>query len=212
MKLVAIVLTVNDARHLPRCLASPSGVAYRVLVADCFSTDETLAIAQAHGARVVQRAWVNHATQLNRALTQLDGDTVWVLRLDADEYLTPELAAETQGRLPGLVPEIDGVFCGPRMSFQGRLIRYGGGVPSGCRGWPALGGGSAAGWVEERNPALPDLQPANARFSTEPAPLYGWTTGTGIGSSAASPSGPLRPACSRSVCRSTSSSRWTAPS
>ena len=56
MKLVAIVLTLNEARHLPRCLASLDRVADQVLVADCFSTDEMLAIAQAHGARVVQGA------------------------------------------------------------------------------------------------------------------------------------------------------------
>ena len=131
MKLVAVVLTLNEARHLPRCLASLDGVADEMLVADCFSTDETLAIARARaqGARVVQRAWVNYATQFNWALTQLDGDTDWVLRLDADEYLTPELAAEIRGRLPGLGPEIDGAYCGRRMTFQGRLIRFGGVFP-----------------------------------------------------------------------------------
>jgi glycosyltransferase involved in cell wall biosynthesis len=129
VKLVAIVLTLNEARHLPRCLASLDGVADQVLVVDCFSTDETLAIAQAHGARVVQRAWVNHATQFNWALTQLERDTDWVLRLDADEYLTPELVAEIRARLPGLGPEIDGVYCGRRMTFQGRLIRFGGVFP-----------------------------------------------------------------------------------
>ena len=104
-------------------------MADQVLVADCFSTDETLAIAQAHGARVVQRAWVSHATQFNWALTQLERDTDWVLRLDADEYLTPELAAEIRARLPGLAPEVDGVYCGRRMTFQGRLIRFGGVFP-----------------------------------------------------------------------------------
>jgi glycosyltransferase involved in cell wall biosynthesis len=71
LKLAAIVVTLNEARHLPRCLASLDGVVGEVLVADCFSTDETLAIARAQGARVVQRAWVNHATQFNWALTQL---------------------------------------------------------------------------------------------------------------------------------------------
>jgi hypothetical protein len=115
-------------------------VADQVLVADCSSTDETLAIAQAHGARVVQRAWVNYATQFNWALTQLDGDTDWVLRLDADEYLTPELAAEIRARLPGLGPEIDGVYCGRRMTFQGRLIRFGGGSHPGAAAGPLWAG------------------------------------------------------------------------
>lgn len=129
MKLVAIILTLNEARHLPRCLASLAGIANAVLVADCFSTDDTLRVAQEYGARVVQREWVNYATQFNWALTQLDADTDWVLRIDADEVLTPALAAEIRARLPGIGPEIDGVFCGRRMTFQGQLIRFGGLFP-----------------------------------------------------------------------------------
>jgi len=129
VKLIAIVLTLNEARHLPRCLESLRGVVDGVLVADCFSTDETVAIAEAHGAQVVQQSWVNYATQFNWALTQLDPDTDWVLRIDADEVLTPQLAAEIRERLPGLGADIDGVFVGRRMTFQGRMIRHGGLFP-----------------------------------------------------------------------------------
>lgn len=129
MKLTAIILTLNEAQHLPRCLASLAGVVDTVLVTDCFSTDDTLRIAQEHGARVVQREWVNYAAQFNWALTQLDADTNWVLRIDADEILTPALAAEIRERLPGLGPEVDGVFCGRRMIFQGQRIRFGGLFP-----------------------------------------------------------------------------------
>ncbi|MGB5063898.1 MAG: glycosyltransferase family 2 protein [Candidatus Competibacter sp.] len=129
MKLVAVILTLNEARHLPRCLASLAGVADGVLIADCFSTDDTLRVAQEHGARVVQHLFVNQATQFNWALTQLDADTDWVLRIDADEVLTPALAAEIRARLPGIGPEVDGVFCGRRMTFQGQLIRFGGLFP-----------------------------------------------------------------------------------
>lgn len=129
MKLVAIILTLNEARHLQRCLASLAGVADSVLIADCFSTDDTLRVAQEHGTRVVQREWVNYATQFNWALTQLDADTDWVLRIDADEVLTSALAAEICTRLPGIGPEVDGIFCGRRMTFQGQLIRFGGLFP-----------------------------------------------------------------------------------
>ncbi len=129
MKLVAIVLTLNEAQHLPRCLASLEGVVDRVLVADCFSSDDTVRIAQEQGAQLVQREWVNYATQFNWALTQLDEDTDWVLRIDADEYLTPDLAVEIQESLPGIGPEVDGVFCDRRMTFQGRMIRFGGVFP-----------------------------------------------------------------------------------
>ena len=129
MKLVAIILTFNEEQHLARCIASVQGVATDIVVVDCFSTDTTLEIARAHGARVIQHEWVNHATQFNWALTQLAPDTDWVLRIDADEVLTPSLVAEIQARLPGIGPEIDGVYWGRRMTFQGRLIRHGGVFP-----------------------------------------------------------------------------------
>src|ERR1022692_4041202 len=108
VKLVAIVLTLNEARHLPRCLSSLDGVVTRVLVADSFSSDETGQIAESHGARFVQHAFVNYASQFNWALTQLDQDTQWVLRIDADEYLTPELATEIRERLSSVDLEVDG--------------------------------------------------------------------------------------------------------
>ena len=75
MKLVAVVLTFNEERHLPRCILSLQGLATDVVVVDCFSTDGTLELARTHGARVIQHAWVNHAIQFNWALTQLDSDT-----------------------------------------------------------------------------------------------------------------------------------------
>ena len=129
MKLAAIILTLNEEKHLPRCLASLEGVVDSVLVADCFSTDDTVRIAEAHGARVLQNRWVNNATQFNWALTQLDATTDWVLRIDADEYLTPALAVEIREHLPGLGSDVAGAFCGRRMMFQGKLIRFGGVFP-----------------------------------------------------------------------------------
>lgn len=129
MKLTVVILTFNEECHLARCIGSVQDLATEVVVVDCFSTDATLEIARNFGARVVQRPWVNHASQFNWALTQLNADTDWVLRLDADEVLTPALVAEIKERLPNIGPEIDGLYCGRRMTFQGRLIRHGGVFP-----------------------------------------------------------------------------------
>ena len=129
MNVTAVILTFNEEQHLARCIASVQAVATDVVVVDCYSTDATLDIARAHGARVLQHAWVNHATQFNWALAQLGADTEWVLRIDADEVLTPALIEEIRTRLPGIGPEIDGVYWGRRMTFQGRLIRHGGVFP-----------------------------------------------------------------------------------
>lgn len=129
MKLVAIILTFNEAQHLNRCINSLQGIVDQVVVADCFSTDATLAIAHARGARVIQREWINYASQFNWALTQLDADTDWVLRIDADEYLTPELIAEFKATMQAVGPESYGIYCGRSMKFQGHLIRHGGVFP-----------------------------------------------------------------------------------
>jgi glycosyltransferase involved in cell wall biosynthesis len=126
MNRTAVILTLNESQHLPRCLASLEGVVDHVLVVDSFSRDDTGRIAESHGAKFVQHAFVNYASQFNWALTQLDENTHWVFRIDADEYLTPELAAEIRERLSNLGPDLDGVFCGRRLIFQGRLIRFGG--------------------------------------------------------------------------------------
>jgi glycosyltransferase involved in cell wall biosynthesis len=129
MKVVAVILTLNEAKHLPRCIESLKDVADEIVIADCFSTDETLKIAKDYGAKLVQREWVNYATQFNWALTQINKETEWVLRIDADEYLTPELVAEVRERLSSVGSGIDGIFCNRYMTFQGKLIRYGGIFP-----------------------------------------------------------------------------------
>lgn len=129
MNLTAIILTLNEAKHLPRCLKSVNSVGASALVVDCFSTDDTVRIAESYGARVVQHPFVNHGAQFNWALSQLDAGVEWVLRLDADEIITPPLAVEIRDRLPEMGQEICGVYCGRRMTFQGKLIRYGGVFP-----------------------------------------------------------------------------------
>lgn len=129
MKAIAIILTLNEERHLRRCIESIKGVVDEVLVMDCYSTDATLDIANELGSRVLQKAWVNHANQFNYALTQLTEDIDWVLRIDADEYLTPDLAVEITRNLANLPADVDGVHLPRRMTFMGRLIRHGGVFP-----------------------------------------------------------------------------------
>ena len=129
MTLTAIILTYNEEKHLPRCLDSVQQVADQVLVVDCYSSDGTVEIAGARGAKLVQHEWTNHATQFNWALDQLPDGTDWVMRIDADEYLTPELIAEIRDRLPSISDDVDGVYVNRRMTFGGRLIRHGGVFP-----------------------------------------------------------------------------------
>ncbi len=129
MNVTAVILTFNEERHLARCIASLSGVADHIVVVDSHSTDETGSIARGLGASVLQHDFVNHAQQFNWALSQLPTDTNWIMRIDADEVLTTELAAEIRSELPKVRAEVDGVYFGRRMTFQGRLIKHGGVFP-----------------------------------------------------------------------------------
>jgi glycosyltransferase involved in cell wall biosynthesis len=129
LRVTAIVLTFNEELHLARCIASLREVASDILVVDCGSRDGTVSIARALGAKVVYHEWLNYATQFNWALEQLAPDTDWVLRIDADEILTHTLRDEIRSELPRLSASVEGVHFNRTMTFQGRLIRFGGVFP-----------------------------------------------------------------------------------
>lgn len=97
LPLTLLVITHNEAGNIARCLDSVPFAAEKVVV-DSGSDDDTVAIARAHGARVVHQDWLGFGPQRNFATTQASHD--WILVLDADEFLSPELAAELEQRLP----------------------------------------------------------------------------------------------------------------
>lgn len=91
--LSAILITRNEAHNLEDCLASLQGLVDEIVVVDTRSSDDTVAIAHRFGAKVSQPDdWPGFGPQKNRAL-ELATQT-WVLSIDADERVTPELAAE----------------------------------------------------------------------------------------------------------------------
>lgn len=94
-KLTAIVLTYNEADHIQACLETLS-FADKCVVFDSFSTDETVQIARDAGAEVVRHAFETYAAQRNAALDSVAGQTDWVLFVDADERVTPDLAEEVR--------------------------------------------------------------------------------------------------------------------
>jgi len=88
-RLTATLITLNEERNLPRALASVADLPEEIVVVDCGSTDRTCEIARQHGARVIQRAWTNYSDQKNIAAAEASHE--WILGLDADEELSPEL-------------------------------------------------------------------------------------------------------------------------
>ncbi len=129
-RIAVIILTLNEAANLGRCLDSVCGLAAEVIVVDSGSTDATIDIAKSYGATVIFHEFKNQAHQFNWALDNLEGDSKWILRLDADEYLLPELRDEIVSRLRDAPDDVCGYLMKRRMIFLGRWIRHGGYYPT----------------------------------------------------------------------------------
>lgn len=111
LDLSVIILTYNEELHIERCINSVREVASDIFLVDSFSTDRTVPLAESLGAKVFQNPWENnHARQFNWGLDHLPIQTEWVLRLDADEYLSEELIREIKEKLPLLNKSVTGVL------------------------------------------------------------------------------------------------------
>jgi glycosyltransferase involved in cell wall biosynthesis len=125
-----VILTRDEARNLGACLDSVRGWTQAIVVVDSGSTDATVAIAEAAGARVVHHTFETHARQWRWALGALQIATPWVLALDADQRVTPELrVAMTSALSAETAPGVTGYFLNRRQIFRGRWIRHGGYYP-----------------------------------------------------------------------------------
>ena len=121
-----IILTYNEEIHIKRCLDNISSLVKEVFIVDSFSTDRTLEIAKQYpNVTILQNKWVNYATQFNWGLNNADIKTKWVLRLDADEYLTAGLIKELQEKLPTLSDDVTGIVLPLRRVWLGKVIRRG---------------------------------------------------------------------------------------
>jgi Glycosyl transferase family 2 len=126
--LTVCTVALNEEQRLPAALASVADIADEIVVVDSGSSDRTLEIATAAGARVIEHAWSGFAHQRNVALDAATGD--WVLELDADERVTPELAAEIRAFLA--LPPLPQVRIGAvpmRHRFLGRVLGPAGRYP-----------------------------------------------------------------------------------
>jgi len=124
-RLSAIVIAKNEAANIADCLDSLA-FCDEVVVVDGGSSDDTVALAKAKGARVVSAPdWQGYGPQKNLALSQAHGD--WVLSVDADERVTPALAAEIERAIAEA--RADGYRMPRLSSFCGREIRHCGWYP-----------------------------------------------------------------------------------
>lgn len=132
-ELTILIPCKNERQNIGACIESVRAIANEILIADSGSTDGTLEIVSQHGGcRVIQREWIGYADFKNWAIPQ--ARYAWVLIVDADERLTPELAAEIQQILAAPPEDIDAYRIRHRPFFLGHEIRHcGRNTSSTCR-------------------------------------------------------------------------------
>ena len=120
-----VIIAKNEALVIPGCLTSVAGLADEMVVLDSGSTDGTREICECHGARVTETDWPGFGPQKNRAVLAAVND--WVLCLDADERVSPELLNSIKRAL--VDPKYSAYRCARRNRFLGRYLRHGEGYP-----------------------------------------------------------------------------------
>jgi glycosyltransferase involved in cell wall biosynthesis len=124
----ATIITHNEARHIVACIRSVDWFA-EVLVVDSGSTDETVALARAAGARVIENPWPGFGLQKQYAIDHASHD--WVFSLDADERVS-ETLKEAMQTLLAVEPAQSAFRINRCNHFMGRALRHGEGYPDWC--------------------------------------------------------------------------------
>ncbi|MBE7177908.1 MAG: glycosyltransferase family 2 protein [Mucilaginibacter polytrichastri] len=120
-----IILTYNEEMHLPRLLESIRSLHAETFILDSGSTDQTLAIAERYGASVLQHVFENHPKQWDHALKNFPVKTPWVICLDADQIVTPELSALLTAFRDRDYAGTNGIYFNRKNIFKGKWIRFG---------------------------------------------------------------------------------------
>lgn len=118
-----VILTFNEGKHIERCIRNAKKISCSIFLVDSYSTDKTKYLAEELGAIVYQNVWENnHARQFNWGLENLPIKTRWVLRLDADEYLSDELVEELSTKLPTIGPDVSGIILNRLQYCFGNMV------------------------------------------------------------------------------------------
>jgi glycosyltransferase involved in cell wall biosynthesis len=123
MTISILILTLNEEQNLRACLESVRW-SDDVVVLDSFSSDGTVEIAKAFGARVIQRKFDNWAAHQNWAMENIEFKHPWVFYLDADERMTEELRSEIAAIAANPSEPRVAFFCGRKNFFMGKWIRH----------------------------------------------------------------------------------------
>jgi len=171
MKLSLCIITLNEEKNLGRCLQSAKTVVDEIIIVDSGSTDNTEAIARDYNANWIERKWSGYVKQKNFAIEQASYD--WILSLDADEVLSPQLISEIIQWKTNRVqyPGVNGFRFSRCVFYEGRWIRHGDWYPDRLVRLFARGAGEfKGGRVHERLEIagkVVDLQGELEHFSFE---------------------------------------------
>lgn len=175
--LTVFVLTLNEEVHIRRCIESVRDVAARVVIVDSYSTDKTCEIATSLGADIFANPFFTHAKQLNWGLDNAGVDTRWVMKLDADEYLTKELAALLPDVLKHASEATSGFTLNLRRIFMGKWLRHGGLYPIHLlRIWRAGHGRCEERFMDEHVVVEGEIANINADFADDNLNSLTWWT------------------------------------
>jgi glycosyltransferase involved in cell wall biosynthesis len=122
MKLSATIITLNEEKDLPKCLESLRNLVDEIILVDSGSTDKTVEIAEEFGSKVYYRKFDNYANQKNFASEKASGD--WVLSIDADEEISPDLAKEIRIVLKNHKSQFIGYSFPRNNIIFGKFIKY----------------------------------------------------------------------------------------
>ncbi|MDI9864534.1 glycosyltransferase family 2 protein [Flectobacillus sp. DC10W] len=120
-----IILTFNEEKHIARCIKSILPFTNKIFIVDSGSVDKTVKIAESLGAIVQYNPWVNYAQQFNFGIENNPHKTKWLMRMDSDEYIMPELSEEITQKLGDLSDNISGIYVKRRVMFFNKWIRHG---------------------------------------------------------------------------------------
>lgn len=128
--ITAIILTKNEEVNIEDCIKSIITMVKRIVVIDSFSTDKTVEIAKGMGAEVYQHSFENYAKQYMFGVEVAKAETVWTLRIDADERLTPDSANElAQLCDSNMKTDVTGIVLRFKKNFLGKDLYHGGVYP-----------------------------------------------------------------------------------
>lgn len=128
--LSVLILTSNEESNIAKCLDSISPTGAKVYIVDSLSQDKTVEIAESMGATVLQNPWKTYADQFNWGLDNAGIDSDWVMRMDADEEIMPDLVEAINNFLEAPPADVSGIYVRRRVFFMGRWIRHGGYYPT----------------------------------------------------------------------------------